>query len=59
MTEKSASSADLSWSAFDSGMRKILNVSKAEILRREAEYRKMADANPKKRGPKKKTVAPA
>ncbi len=42
-----------SWARFESGMRNILTVSKAEILRREAEYKKLADANPKKRGPKK------
>jgi hypothetical protein len=32
----------------------VLAVPKSEILRREAEYRKHADMNPKKRGPKKK-----
>jgi len=40
--------------AFTSAMDKILSVPKAEILRREAEYRKKADANPRKRGPKPK-----
>lgn len=44
--------------AFESGMRKILTVSKTEILRREAEHKKVADLNPKKRGPKKKVKAP-
>ena len=31
---------------------KLLNVSKGELLRREAEYKKEADKNPHKRGPK-------
>jgi hypothetical protein len=31
---------------------RLLAVPKAEILRREAEYRKQADKNPHKRGPK-------
>jgi hypothetical protein len=31
-----------------------MSVPKTEILRREAEYKKMADANPNKRGPKPK-----
>ena len=33
---------------------KVLSVPKAEILRREAEYKRKADLNPKKRGPKPK-----
>ena len=33
-------------------VRSIMSVPKVEILRREAEYKKQADANPKKRGPK-------
>lgn len=32
----------------------LLSVPKAELQRREAEYRKKADANPRKRGPKRK-----
>ena len=37
-----------------------MSVPKAEILRREAEYKKMADANPNKRGPKpKRKVKPS
>lgn len=39
---------------FQSAMAKIITVPKAELLRREAEYKKVADANPNKRGPKKK-----
>jgi hypothetical protein len=41
--------------AFTATLDKLLSVPKAEILRREAEYRQRADANPKKRGPKRKT----
>lgn len=33
----------------------ILSVSREEMQRRESEYRARADANPKKRGPKKGT----
>jgi hypothetical protein len=41
--------------AFTRLVDKVLSVPKAEILRREAEYRKQADLNPRKRGPKRKT----
>jgi hypothetical protein len=40
--------------AFDKAVGHLLGVSKMEILRRESEYRKQADANPRKRGPKRK-----
>jgi hypothetical protein len=40
--------------AFTRTMDRLLSVPKVEILRREAEYRKQADANPRKRGPKPK-----
>jgi hypothetical protein len=40
--------------AFTATMDKLLAVPKSEIIRREAEYRKSADANPNKRGPKRK-----
>ena len=43
--------------AFTKAVDKLLSVSKDEILRREAEYRKQADQNPKKRGPKRKQKA--
>lgn len=43
--------------AFNALLGKVLSVPKAEILRREAEYKKRADANPKKRGPKRKAKA--
>lgn len=32
----------------------VISVPREELLRREAEYRKRADANPRKRGPKRK-----
>lgn len=34
----------------------LLSVPKAELKRREEEYRQKADANPRKRGPKRKRV---
>lgn len=37
---------------------RVLSVSKSEILRREAEYRRQADLNPRKRGPKRKSKRP-
>ena len=39
---------------FDAAIQKLLSVSSSEIKRREAEYRKMVDANPNRRGPKRK-----
>lgn len=38
----------------DAAMRTIFSVSRKEIQRREAEYKKQSDANPRKRGPKVK-----
>jgi hypothetical protein len=43
--------------AFDTLMAKLIAVPKAEILRREAEYKKQADENPSKPGPRKKQSA--
>ena len=40
--------------AFTSLVDRLLAVPKSEIDRRDAEYKKQADANPRKRGPKKK-----
>ena len=40
--------------AFDNLVGRLLSVSREEIKRRESEYRKHADANPRKRGPKRK-----
>ncbi len=42
---------------FNAAMGKILSVSKEELLRREAEYKRRSDANPRKRGPKKRKAA--
>jgi len=39
---------------FDSAMRKLLSVSHAEIQRREVDYRRGVNANPNRRGPKRK-----
>lgn len=42
------------YDSFTNAVERIMAVPKAEILRREAEYRKQADLNPRKRGPKRK-----
>jgi hypothetical protein len=39
---------------FDALVRKVLAVPHEEIVRREAEYKRQSDLNPKKRGPKSK-----
>ena len=39
---------------FRVAMRKIISVPRAEILRREEEYKKLSMLNPRKRGPKPK-----
>jgi hypothetical protein len=44
---------------FDALMGKVLSVSHAEMQRREREYRKQVDANPHRRGPKRKVKPPA
>ncbi len=44
---------------FDSSMGRLLSVSREEIKRREAEYRKQSDATPRKRGPKRKVKSSA
>ena len=38
----------------DTVLRKVLSVSHEEILRREAEYKRQSNLNPRKRGPKPK-----
>jgi hypothetical protein len=45
---------------FDSAVKTILSVSHEELMRREAEYKKKAALNPRKRGPKpkRKSVSP-
>jgi hypothetical protein len=42
------------YNAFTNLVDRVLSVSHEEMKRREAEYRKRADANPRKRGPKRK-----
>lgn len=44
------------YDAFTRVMDTLLSVPKAELTRREAEYRKRANANPRKRGPKPKAA---
>ncbi|MDP9054966.1 MAG: hypothetical protein M3N93_11815 [Acidobacteriota bacterium] len=39
---------------FDALVRRVMEVPRAEILRREEEYKKRAALNPHKRGPKSK-----
>lgn len=41
------------YAAFTKVVDAVLSVSREEMQRREAHYRAIADANPKKRGPKK------
>ena len=43
---------------FDALVGKVLSVSRAEIQRREREYRKQVDANPNRRGPKRQVKPP-
>ena len=48
------------YEAFTATVEHIMSVPKTEILRREVEYKKLADANPNKRGPKpKRKVKPS
>jgi hypothetical protein len=42
------------YDAFTGAVERIMAVAKTEILRREAEYKRQADLNPRKRGPKPK-----
>jgi hypothetical protein len=44
---------------FDAAVRHVLSIPRAEILRREAEYKRQAALNPNRRGPKKKPASPA
>jgi len=44
---------------FDALVRKVLSVPRAEIMRREAEYRKRSLENPNRRGPKRKVKPPS
>jgi hypothetical protein len=49
----------LEFEAFDALVGKVLSVSHEEMKRREAEYQKQSNANPRKRGPKRKVKHPA
>jgi hypothetical protein len=42
------------YEVFTNAVEHLMSIPKAEILRREAEYKKQADLNPRKRGPKRK-----
>jgi hypothetical protein len=42
------------YEVFTNAVEHLMSIPKAEILRREAEYKKRADLNPRKRGPKQK-----
>jgi hypothetical protein len=42
------------YEAITKAVEHLMSIPKAEILRREAEYKKQADLNPRKRGPKRK-----
>jgi hypothetical protein len=42
------------YEAFTSAVEHLMSIPKTEILRRETEYKKQADLNPRKRGPKRK-----
>ena len=44
--------------AFTNLVDRLLAVAPEEMRRREAEYKKQADANPRKRGPKRRAVKP-
>jgi len=45
------------YGAFKALLNRIVAVPHSEIVKREAEYKKLADANPHKRGPKPKVSA--
>jgi hypothetical protein len=40
---------------FDAAMTKLISVPRAVLMEREAAYRKQVDANPRRRGPKRKS----
>jgi hypothetical protein len=42
------------FTTFQNAIRKILSVPRETILKREAEYKRRAEANPNRRGPKRK-----
>jgi hypothetical protein len=46
------------YTAFTKVVDAVMSVSREEMKRREEEYKRRSDANPKKRGPKRKAVKP-
>jgi hypothetical protein len=46
------------WERFQTAMKRVIAVPHSEIKKRIEEHRKQADANPRKRGPKRKTKPP-
>jgi hypothetical protein len=40
---------------FDALVGRVLSLSHSEIMRRESEYKKQSESNPKRRGPKRKS----
>jgi hypothetical protein len=46
------------WTRFDALVDTVFSVPREEMLRRESEYRKQVDANPRRRGPKRKAITP-
>jgi hypothetical protein len=47
------------YETFTNAVEHLMSIPKVEILRREAEYKKQADLNPRKRGPKRKVTPSA
>lgn len=47
------------YKAFTNSVEHLMAIPKTEILRREAEYKRQADLNPRKRGPKRRVKLPS
>jgi hypothetical protein len=47
------------YNTFTNAVEHLMAVPKAEILRREAAYKRQTDLNPHKRGPKRKVKPPS
>jgi hypothetical protein len=58
MKEVRSSHTSPEFDAFTSLVDQVLSVPREEVLRREAEYRKQSEQNPRKRGPKRKFTKP-
>jgi hypothetical protein len=54
LAKKDLVESEEAFQRFDALVGKVLSVPRKEILRRDAEHKKRADANPNKRGPKRK-----